>query len=135
VNDGIPAQVVRRVERALVERFGESAPRPENREKHAIACLGLAYKADVDDCRESPAVEVVNLLHAGGFRVRAYDPYVRRPVVAGQVESLEDAIAEASVVVILTDHSPFRERADLLQSGGRFAVVDTRNALGASRRG
>ena len=86
----------------------------------------LAYKADVDDTRGSPAIKVVELLRAEGFEVRAYDPYVPMGTMSGQVDSLE----EAAVVMVLTDHDTFRELGPEVMNGfGSRAVLDTRNTL------
>ena len=129
VNDSMPAHVVELVKQALAEqRSGDEIPSapllpcPPAR----IACLGLAYKADVDDTRESPAIKVAELLRAEGFQVRAYDPHVPMGRVPEQVGSLEAALDGADVVVILTDHTEFRE----LELRG-YVVVDTRNVLDA----
>jgi UDP-N-acetyl-D-mannosaminuronic acid dehydrogenase len=133
VNDSMPLHVVELVKRALAEhktgdRGQETAdklPSPVSRPQSArIACLGLAYKADVDDTRESPAIKVVELLRAEGFEVQAYDPHVPMGRVPEQVDSLEAALDGADVVVILTDHTEFRE----LELRG-YVVVDTRNVL------
>jgi UDP-N-acetyl-D-mannosaminuronic acid dehydrogenase len=135
VNDGMPAHVVELVKRALAEhktgdRGQETAdklPSPVSHPRSAhVACLGLAYKADVDDIRESPAIKVAELLRAEGFQVRAYDPHVPMGRVPEQVGSLEAALDGADVVVILTDHTEFRE----LELRG-YVVVDTRNVLDA----
>jgi UDP-N-acetyl-D-mannosaminuronic acid dehydrogenase len=137
VNDSMPAHVVELVKRALAEqrsqgaegqRSGDeitSAP-PHPCSSVRIACLGLAYKADVDDTRESPAIKVVELLRAEGFEVRAYDPYVPKGTVPEQVDSLEIALDGADIVVVLTDHTEFRE----LDLRG-YVVVDTRKVLDA----
>ena len=129
VNDGMPGRVVERVKRALAERYGESALLAENRGKYTIACLGLAYKADVDDTRESPAVAVVNLLAEEGFVVRAYDPHARPGVVPWQVSSLSAATDAAQVVVLLTDHAEFRGLGIDALASADSPVVDTRRVL------
>ena len=135
VNDSMPLHVVELVKRALAEHktgdrgqeTADKVPSPLSRPQSArIACLGLAYKADVDDTRESPAIKVVELLRAEGFDVQAYDPHVPMGRVPEQVGSLEAALDGADVVVILTDHTEFRE----LELRG-YVVVDTRNVLDA----
>lgn len=141
VNDGMPAHVVKLVKRALAEQrkwraeeqmskeaeehLRTSAPMPP-----CIACLGLAYKADVDDIRESPAIKVVELLRAEGFEVRAYDPHVPMGTVPGQVDSLEAAVDGADVVVVLTDHSEFRQLdLEVIKGSEDRQVIDTRNVF------
>jgi UDP-N-acetyl-D-mannosaminuronic acid dehydrogenase len=99
-----------------------------------VACLGLAFKADVDDLRESPAVEVTRRLATDrpDLRVLAVEPHVRAlPGALGALPNVtltdtDDALAAADVVVLLVDHQPFRD-LDPARLAGR-AVVDTRGA-------
>lgn len=78
-------------------------------DKPVIACLGLTYKGDVDDIRESPAIIVIELLRAEGFELRAYDPFVPMKVIPEQVPTIEDALSGADVVLRSTDHTAFKE--------------------------
>lgn len=92
-----------------------------------ILVIGIAYKKDVSDMRESPALDIIHLLEEKGAYVHYHDPHVPLLSYEGlnlvSVESLENAIAEADCVVIVTDHSTYdwariRQTASLL--------VDTR---------
>lgn len=124
VNDGMPARVVNQVCRAL--NLNGASVQAGLR----IACLGLAYKADVDDARESPAVEVVNLLRQVGFEPRSYDPYVVMGSVDGQVDTLDAALDGAKAVVILTDHRVFKNiPREVLVGAYARPVIDPRNVL------
>ena len=97
-----------------------------------IACLGLAFKANVDDLRESPAVAITRsvALRLPGASVLAAEPHIGKlPSVLDDIPNLAfecaaDAVAKADVVVLLVDHNQFHTitRADL---GGK-RVVDTR---------
>ncbi len=100
VNDEQPHFVVEKVRQALGEDLTG----------RRIAALGLAYKADVDDLRESPAVEVVHLLQQAGAVVTAFEPYKPENGLPGirSVLSLEAALAEAEAVLFLVGHAPFR---------------------------
>jgi len=99
-----------------------------------VFVMGVAYKADVDDIRESPALEVIGLLLRKGARVSYHDPFV--PVIVADprtggmpLNSSEydlDAVAEFDCVVVLTDHSAI-DYADLADRAK--LVVDTRNAV------
>lgn len=121
------------------EKHGKNRKLPASgpsKRRCVVACLGLAYKANVGDTRESPSVEVVRLLREEGFDVRAYDPHVRMGVVAGQVDSLNAAVDGADVVVLLTDHNEFGRAASAPL--GRLSdgvLVDCRNFLLADVRG
>jgi UDP-N-acetyl-D-mannosaminuronic acid dehydrogenase len=98
VNDGQPHFVVEKIKQALGELKGKR-----------IAALGLAYKPDVDDLRESPAVEVVHLLQDEGAFVKAWEPFKPEANLKGinSSPSLEDAIKEADAILLLVKHTEF----------------------------
>ncbi|HEY3011258.1 MAG TPA: nucleotide sugar dehydrogenase [Gemmatimonadales bacterium] len=96
----------------------------------SVLVLGVAYKRDIDDIRESPALDIIRLLKGQGARVAYSDPHVPRFREDGQefrsVELTPDAVAAADCVMIVTDHTAvdyhmIKRKAKL--------VVDTRNAL------
>ncbi|MBI4513258.1 MAG: nucleotide sugar dehydrogenase [Gemmatimonadetes bacterium] len=99
-----------------------------------VLILGVAYKPEVEDTRESPALDIVRLLEARGAVVEYHDPYV--PLLRdgeralSSVELTEESVAAADVVVIVTDHA--RVDYDLVARAAR-AIVDTRNALARRR--
>lgn len=99
VNDEQPHFVVNLVEKALGGLSGKK-----------IAALGLAYKPDVDDLRESPAVEVVHMLQDGGALVKCYEPFKPDANLPGvRIEpELEDALSEADVIILLVNHKTLR---------------------------
>jgi len=91
-----------------------------------IGCLGLTYKADVDDLRESPSLEIAQALRAAGVgQVLACDPHVREDRVPDlTLTSLSDVLAQCQILVLLTDHRIFRDvPAKVLREK---VVVDTR---------
>jgi UDP-N-acetyl-D-mannosaminuronic acid dehydrogenase len=96
VNDAQPEHVVNLVRRIAGELKG----------RH-LALLGLAYKADVDDLRESPAIEVARLLGEAGAAVTAYEPLKDGVEVPGvTVEpTLEKTLSESEVILLLVAHS------------------------------
>ncbi|MEX2222018.1 MAG: nucleotide sugar dehydrogenase [Candidatus Rokuibacteriota bacterium] len=101
----------------------------------SVLVLGVTYKPDVNDIRESPAVEIVEMLERKGVQVSYADPFTPQLAVGGvklsAVEPTPDVIAAADCVLILTNHSSF----DYATIADRAAlVVDTRNALKAHRR-
>src|SRR5216684_502357 len=99
----------------------------------AVALLGVTYKAEVDDVRESPALRVAELVVERGFAVRLCDPHVKAdtPGLPAPLLPLEQALRDAEAVVLLVDHRAFQELdVDLvaaLVSGKR--VLDARNSL------
>ena len=103
VNDSKPKYVVRKV-REEASRLVEPT----------IACLGLAYKADIDDLRESPALEIAaRLAEEGVGRIIAVEPHIdelpKRLIGLGvRPAALDQALNEADIIVLLVDHSDFR---------------------------
>jgi UDP-N-acetyl-D-glucosamine dehydrogenase len=99
----------------------------------SILLLGVAYKRDIDDVRESPALDVMKLLQADGATVAYHDPYVPRLLEDGEVmESVEltDALlSDADAVVILTDHTDF-DYARIVSCSQ--VLVDARHATAAA---
>jgi UDP-N-acetyl-D-glucosamine dehydrogenase len=94
-----------------------------------VHIMGVAYKRDIDDLRESPALDVIHLLKRSGARVTYSDPHVATLAVDGLnlcAEPVEKAAAEADCVVIVTDHTAFDYPA--VVASARL-IVDTRNAL------
>jgi UDP-N-acetyl-D-mannosaminuronic acid dehydrogenase len=97
-----------------------------------VAALGLAYKANVDDLRESPAVDVVEALVDRQAAVRTYEPIAAQAAVDGAevAQSIEQALAGADAVVLLVDHRALGsldpEQAKSLMTGR--VAVDLRGA-------
>ena len=123
VNGSMPEYVVTRVADAL-----NSARKSVN--GAYVHVLGVAYKRDIDDMRESPALDVIELLKRKGAKVSYTDPYVpvlhHGPVNMSSI-SIEDALkAGADCAVIITDHATF----DYAAIAAKFPlIVDSRNAL------
>jgi UDP-N-acetyl-D-glucosamine dehydrogenase len=94
-----------------------------------VLLLGAAYKADVSDVRESPALDILRLLDEKGAEVRYHDPYVPELALEGRtwksVELTDEELAGADLVVILTDHSVI-DYPRVVAKAQR--VYDTRNA-------
>ena len=93
-----------------------------------VHIMGVAYKKDIDDLRESPALDVMLLLQRRGAVMSYSDPHVPRVALDGLTlqSAPEEAAAEADCVVIVTDHSAF-DYAALVRRAA--LIVDTRNAL------
>ena len=94
-----------------------------------VHIAGVAYKRDIDDLRESPALDIILLLEQKGVRVTYTDPFVPSFQLNGHglsSVSLEENAAVADCVVIVTDHG-FFDYASLVDNAK--LIVDTRNAL------
>jgi UDP-N-acetyl-D-glucosamine dehydrogenase len=123
INRNMPEHVVTLVSDSLNERA--KAIRASS-----VLVMGITYKADVNDIRESPALEIIEMLAKKGARVSYADPFTPQLALDGHkltaVTPTPEALAAADCVLILTNHSSFdyaaiADRASL--------VVDTRNAL------
>jgi len=128
INTGMPRYVVGKVQDALNEQ-GKPIKGSQ------VLVLGAAYKPDIDDLRESPALDVIGLLDQKGAHVSYHDPYVPHVQHDGwsldSVPDLTQSVRAADCVVIVTNHSSYDYNA-ILDSAG--LIVDTRNALGAAGR-
>lgn len=126
VNDFKPHWVIDKVKMALADCVTAKNIKAS---EVKIACLGLAFKPDIDDLRESPAVEITQALanwHKG--KVLAVEPNVEYlpKVLAGKVElvSFEKALKEADILVLLVDHKEFK--ATTLTDIPQQWIIDTR---------
>ncbi|MFB3776162.1 MAG: nucleotide sugar dehydrogenase [Bryobacteraceae bacterium] len=122
VNGQMPQFVVDKVQNALNER-GKALKGAH------VHVLGVAYKKDIDDLRESPALDVMHLLERRHARLSYSDPHVAElRTDSFQLESqpAEESAARADCVLIITNHSAFDYAAILERSS---LVVDTRNAM------
>lgn len=102
--------------------------------KPVIACLGLAFKADIDDLRESPALQIVKELASRNLgQILAVEPNIKGlpeqlAAVGIQFSTLDEAMEQANVVVVLVDHKEFKvvDKAQLSTK----VVIDTRGIIG-----
>ncbi len=120
VNDNQPAFVVELIRRILGDLQGRR-----------IAALGLAYKPNVDDLRESPAIEVVHLLQKAGAQVRAFEPFKTDYSSNGvaSTPTLQSALEGAELVVLLVAHDQFKalKPAEVAQMSEARLALDAVN--------
>jgi UDP-N-acetyl-D-mannosaminuronic acid dehydrogenase len=121
VNDEQPQFVVEKVKQALGNLKGKK-----------ITALGLAYKPDVDDLRESPAINVVHLLQEAGATIKAWEPFKRNASLKNIVvsSSFEEAVKDSDSILILVKHTEFVDinPNHLLEMTPARIVIDTINA-------
>lgn len=109
INDNRPEQIVQKVMHKLEESGGSK-----------VGILGVAYKKNVDDCRETPAQAIYNSLLEKGKEVKVFDPFVQ-DWNSHQVVNFEELHNWAEVLVLVTDHDYFK------QYKVEKPLVDTRN--------
>lgn len=92
-----------------------------------VTVFGLTYKGDVDDIRESPAFDIYEMLTASQYEVVAYDPHVKQEFVE---EDMGTAVKDSDLVLILSDHSEFKQLTDGDFDGMRNRyILDTKNVV------
>ena len=117
-NDSMPRHVV-----SCIQTLVQGIKKPK------VAALGLAYKGNVDDMRESPAIHVVELLQEAGIEVAVHDPYVKSSPF--EMSTLETCFKDADCIVLLTDHNDYkyinpRQVGKMMR---KCVLYDTRNML------
>jgi UDP-N-acetyl-D-mannosaminuronic acid dehydrogenase len=123
VNDGMPRYVVEKLLREADLNGGH------------VAVLGLAYRAELGDTRESPALAIIARLEDAGVEVRIHDPYIATDGNPTGHGDLADAVTGADAILIATDHRAYRDLDPTSIAGlvsQRF-VLDTRNCLVVDR--
>jgi UDP-N-acetyl-D-mannosaminuronic acid dehydrogenase len=116
-NNSMPEFVVEHVEKLL-----------GNLKDKVVTIFGLTYKGNVDDIRESPAMDIKNLLEQNtDFEIRCYDPHVEKPFVENDVNA---ALFGTDLILILSDHNEFKDFSgypvELMNSK---IVFDTKNIV------
>ena len=131
INTNMPRYVVSRVLEAMNDR-GKTLKGSK------VLVLGVAYKPDIDDVRESPALDVIGLLKNKGAKVEYHDPFIphiHHEYDGWQMDSIADVmkgVQEADAVIIVTNHKAYDYKA--IVNEAKF-VFDSRNALGQLAKG
>ena len=129
INTGMPRYVVSRIQDALNTHS-------KALKGSRVLVLGAAYKPDIDDLRESPALDVIHLLQQKGAEVVYHDPFVAKFQHDGReyrsIANLMDEVEKADCVAIITNHSSYDYPAIL---GKARLVFDARNATGKLGKG
>ena len=120
INRAMPEYVVQKASKIL-NHLGLAMSRAK------VLCLGVAYKKDIDDWRESPAMQVMKLLKGEGTQISYYDPHVPYLTLEGSplisTKDLDRAITQADLVIITTDHSQVDYGSVISRAK---AILDTR---------
>ena len=124
INDNMPSYCVERASKIL-NKFKKALNNSN------ILVLGVAYKQDIDDYRESPALNVIKILKENGARVRYFDPYIKNFKyenlnMTSELELTETILESADLVMITTAHTNINY--DLVQQKSKF-IFDTKNVM------
>jgi UDP-N-acetyl-D-mannosaminuronic acid dehydrogenase len=121
INESMPRHLLR-----LVKGIGIGA-------HGTITVLGVAYKSDVDDTRETPALKFIKLAENEGYKVKVHDPYVKE--FEYEILNLEEAVKDSDCLVVITDHSKFKELnpEEISKLMRNKFTVDSRNILDQDR--
>ena len=131
INTNMPRYVVSRMLEAMNDR-GKTLKGSK------VLVLGVAYKPDIDDVRESPALDMIGLLQKKGALVEYHDPYIphiHHEYDGWQMDSIEDVmqgVKSADAVVIVTNHKAYDYKSII--EAAKF-IFDSRNALGGLAKG
>lgn len=117
INTSMPSYVVENINSLM-----------RNSDGKVVTLFGLTYKGNVDDIRESPAMEILEMLQTEErYEVRAFDPHVEKEFI---IKDLERAVENSDLVVVLTDHNEFKE-LDFSKFTGMATkqIFDTKNIV------
>lgn len=124
INTSMPRYVVNKVQEALNDH-------QKALKNSRILVLGAAYKPDIDDVRESPALDVIGLLQQNGAKVKYHDPFIPQlkyeNINLESVPDLMTAVDDVDCVVIITNHSQY-DYQQIYEKAS--CIMDARNALG-----
>lgn len=127
-NDGMPAYTVNMLctilEAKGIETFDAK-----------VAVLGLAFKGNIDDMRESPSINIIEEAQKRILNVIAYDPHIKTNNLEIQTQNLEEALTGASAAVILTNHDDFKALDPEKLAGimKHKIIIDTKQAIDRER--
>lgn len=110
INDGKPVWVADRIRQ-------DTAPGSK------VAVLGMSFKPNIDDIRESPSVELAKILRDRGYEVLACEPFVQGDVAGFANHSLDEAIEQCDYAVVTLAHDPFKANKELIASKPYFDCV------------
>lgn len=120
INENMPRNIVEKVNELKYEYSIEN-----------IAILGLAYKGNVSDLRESPSIPIIKQLMEQGYSIRIHDPYVHKKDISFSVYySLEESLREADLALVLVNHKQYFELEERTFSVmNQKLVFDTKNCI------
>jgi len=118
VNDFKPLWVIKKIEEKI-----EEFKKINNREP-VIGCLGLSYKPDIDDLRESPALEIVEMLINKGYKVMANEPNIQKELINDNIKnySIAEVLRLSDLIFLLVPHKVYKSIMDKLDNIYYFSI-------------
>ncbi len=117
VNDGQPSFVIDRLKQIM---------KKEQKTDYAkVGIYGLTYKEDVDDVRESPTIQMLNILNQEQKqKIKVYDPFVKNNIVENQCQDFEEFLNNIDIIILMNSHTHIKENLKKLK--GKI-ILDTKN--------
>jgi len=120
INESMPSYTIELLENEL-KNIGKSLKDAK------VGILGIAYKADVDDTRESPALKIIDILKEKKVEIFVFDPYVKGK---SNVENLDELMQKSDYIILATDHNEFKNMAlNKLKENNIKIIIDGRNCF------
>ena len=116
INSGMPAFVYDRIKTIMAEKGISDFSK--------VGLYGLTYKENVDDTRESPTLQLLDVMKKDGVHPAVFDPWVKKDMVENQYHDFDKFLADTELVVLLVGHSHIRENMSAFEGK---VVFDTRN--------
>lgn len=124
VNDGMPQYVFDKIHKIMKENC--------IRDYSKVGLYGLTYKENVDDMRESPTLQLLDIFEKYNIdNVKVYDPWIKEKKFDGQVMSVDDFMNETELIVVLVSHDELKNNQSLLNNK---VVYDTRNIIKCGKK-
>lgn len=118
VNDGQPAFILKRIKEIMKENNIDDISK--------VGLYGLTYKDNVDDIRESPTLQLLEMLDNESEKIKIYDPLIKKNVVKNQLHDFDEFINNVDMIVILNAHDDLKGNLNKLQDK---VIFDTKNIL------
>jgi len=118
VNDGQPAFVIDRIKEIMKENNINDISK--------VGLYGLTYKDNVDDVRESPTLQMLEIMGEEAEKVKIYDPLINKDIVKNQLHNFDEFINGVEIIVILNAHDELKENMDKIQDK---IILDTKNIV------
>ena len=117
INDSMPEYVLERIREIMKEH--------DIKDMSKVGLYGLAYKENVNDIRESPTLQLLNIMNNElDYGVRIFDPYVNTKIVDNQLMNFEDFINKIHILVIMVAHNHIKNNMDSIRDK---VILDTKN--------